>query len=303
MAERPQPTEHVTEAPILVAPKEEALVDGEALTFQWKPLDGAEAYALEVAADANFDEVVFEKGPMGTEETSFTLPEPLPTDGDLYYWRVRARHGEEWSPGDRVESFISVTAERAEAADEAPDRSEGYGPAAGLVGAAGVEAAAEATGSKPLVDREQEIEHEMGVAREGVEAGQIIGLISVVAVAILVITVVVIYWVTTVSQGERRQVVGMTGYPELQATETEAAQQLQQYELLSEQDGTYRIPIDEAMRLVATEEYTAGAGRQYSPEVPLQPPAPEEDTSSAETPEAQLPEGPANTSSAAPQSP
>ncbi|PSQ23035.1 hypothetical protein BRD04_03800 [Halobacteriales archaeon QS_9_67_17] len=218
----------------------------------------------------------------------------LPTDGDLYYWRVVTERGDEWSHGDRIESFVSVTAEQVRDADgdgEAPDRRESYGPAVALFSSAGAEAAAEATGDEERLARERE----MGVAHEGVEAGQIIGFAGVVVAAIVIIVCVLFFWITSVAQTTREATVDTSVYPELRETETRAAQQLDQYELVSERDSTYRVPIGEAMRIVADEAYDQTAGRRYSGELRRDLPA----TASGDNrgggngPEPSAPEGPA----------
>ena len=276
------------EAPVLTSPQEEALVVGGDVTLRWEPVEGAEAYLVEVAEDAPFHEVVVQKE---VEGTSLAL-EALPTDGALYYWRVLAKRGGAWSHGDRIESFVSTTPEQVDAGEEeAPDRSEGYGPAAELVSAAGTEAAAEATGSEERFARERE----MGVAHEGVEAGQIMGFAGAVIVALVIIVCVLFFWITSVAETTREVVTEGALYPELEETETRAAEQLHQYELVSERDSAYRIPIGEAMRIVADEAYQESAGRRYSGELQLGPPlAPAGSLDAgAFVPEASAPEGPA----------
>lgn len=283
-----QTEEGAPEAPVVIGPKEEALVDGTDVTLRWEGMPGADDYLVEVAEDSHFHEVVVQEEVEGTE---LTLPE-LPTDGKLYYWRVITERGVDWSHGDRIESFVSTTPEQVRAGeDEAPDREEGYGPAAELFSAAGTEAAAEATGSEERFAKERE----MGVAHEGVEAGQIMGFAGVVIVAIVLIVCVLFFWVTSVADATQEARTDASIYPELRETEMRAAQQLSQYELVSERDSAYRIPIGEAMRIVADEEYENGAARSYSGELPLEPPASRSDSAAAGpvTPDASVPEGPA----------
>lgn len=288
-----QPTEEgAPEAPVLAEPKEEALVDGADVTLRWEPVAGAERYLVEVAEDAPFHEVVVQQE---TEGSSLAL-DPLPTDGDLYYWRVLTGRGGEWSHGDRIESFVSTTPEQVRAGeDEAPDRSEGYGPAAELFSSAGNEAVAEATGDEGRFARERE----RGVAHEGVEAGQIMGFAGVVIVALVIIVCVLFFWITSVAQTTQEAQTDAAFYPELRETETRAAQQLRQYELVSERDSTYRIPIDEAMRIVADEAYERNEGRAYSSKNvrrDLPPTAADSiEGGGASAPEPSAPEGPAGT--------
>jgi hypothetical protein len=285
-----QTGEDAPEAPIVVGPKEEALVDGTDVTLRWEAMPGAGSYLVEVAEDAAFHEVVVQEQ---VEGTALALPE-LPTDGKLYYWRVITERGEDWSHGDRIESFVSVTADQVRTADgdgSAPDREEDYGPAAELFSAAGTEAAAEATGAEERFARERE----MGVAHEGVEAGQIMGFAGVVVVAVVVIVCVLFFWITSVADATQEARTDASVYPELRETETRAAKQLSQYERVSERDSAYRIPIGEAMRIVADEEYESGAGRRYAGELPLEPPPGRLDSAAGPTtPDPSVPDGPAD---------
>jgi hypothetical protein len=276
------------DAPLLTRPKEESLVDGDDVTLQWEAVEGAEHYLVEVAEDAPFHEVVVQEEVDGT---SLSL-DALPTDDGLYYWRVLTRRGGEWSHGDRIESFVSTSPDQVHAGSgEAPDRSESYGPVAELVSFAGTEAAAEATGDEARFARERE----MGVAHEGVEAGQIIGLAGVVIVALIIIVCILFFWITSVADDTRDAVTETSVYPELEATETRAAEQLDQYELVSERDSAYRIPIGEAMRIVVDEAYETGTGQRYSGELQIEPPTTLADSldAGAFVPEPSAPEGPA----------
>jgi hypothetical protein len=286
-----QTEEGAPEAPVVVEPKEEALVDGTDVTLRWEAMPGADDYLVEVAEDAAFHEVVVQEQ---VEGTALQLPE-LPTDGKLYYWRVITERGADWSHGDRIESFVSVTADQLRTADgdgSAPDREEDYGPAAELFSAAGTEAAAEAAGGEKRFAEERR----MGVAHEGVEAGQIMGFAGVVIVAVVLIVCVLLFWVTSVADATQEARTDASTYPELQETETRAAQQLSQYQLVSERDSSYRIPIDEAMRLVADEEYESGTERRYFSELPLEPPPGRLDSAAGPTtPGPSAPDGSADT--------
>ena len=278
-------------APVLAAPQEEALVNGEEVTLRWEPVESADAYLVEVAEDAAFQEVIVQEE---VQDTTLAL-EALPTDGDLYYWRVLAHRAGQWSHGDRIESFVSVTAEQARTAaegeGEAPNKSEDYGPAPALFSAAGTEAASEATRGEAMLEREREI----GVAQEGVEAGQIIGLAGAVIVALVIIVCVLFFWVTSVAQTTRDTLTETSVYPELRENQTQAVQQLRQYELISERDSAYRIPIEEAMRIVANEAYEQDQDRRYSGELQLRPPAVPAGSLDADAfvPQPSVPEGPA----------
>ncbi|MFH5885588.1 putative Ig domain-containing protein [Halalkalibaculum sp. DA3122] len=64
----------------------------------WKPVDGAETYQLQLAADENFRNVIFSQSDLAA--TSFRLSDPL-EDNQRYFWRVRAQNSGgsgNWSP-------------------------------------------------------------------------------------------------------------------------------------------------------------------------------------------------------------
>ena len=248
-------------APVLVSPKEEHTVSGEDVSFDWEPVEGALEYRLQVAADTEFEDLLIDES-AGTE-TSATVAEDFPEDRHTFYWRVLVRNEAGWGGADRIESFLSVTPEQADSLLDRPDDEEDLGPGAELFTAAGVEAAAEATGDEDLEAEERTY----GVVEdEGVEAGQILGFVGAVVVAIILLVVTLFFWMGTTTQRVEEVVVTRSGYPELRETEVAAAQQLSQYEILSEEEGVYRIPIDRAIDLVAEDAYRQ-RGRTYSSEL------------------------------------
>jgi hypothetical protein len=54
--------------------------------FQWKPVDGASQYTLQIAADMDFDNLIYNKDGL----TGVSHEAPLPDHLTQYYWRVRA---------------------------------------------------------------------------------------------------------------------------------------------------------------------------------------------------------------------
>ena len=260
------------EAPALVSPKSEMVVDARDVTFAWEPVEGAEEYHLEVAADSSFESPVVDER-VGTA-TELTPDVDFAEDGRTYYWRVLARDARGWSHGDRVESFVSSTAEFArEQAAQSSKRPGGreedsMGPAAELFYASGVEATAEVTGSDALLEEERR----MGVAHEGVEAGQIIAIAATVLVAVIIATFIVFFWSGSVSEQARQRVVGLSGYPELRRTDLNAQQLLDQYGVTDREQDLYRIPIERSMRLMIDE---AEAQRSSATAAPAGIPEPE----------------------------
>ena len=246
-------------APVLLSPREEHAVSGEDVTFEWEPVEGAQEYRLQVAADTEFETLVLDQS-VGTE-TSLDTSEDFPEDRHTFYWRVLVRGEAGWSGADRIESFLSVTPEQADALLDRPEEEEDLGPGAELFKAAGVEAAAEAGADEDL--KEEELAY--GVEGEGVEAGQILGFVGVVVVALILIIVVIFLWTGFTQQRVEEIVVSRSEYPELQETEITAAEQLSQYDVLIEEEGVYRIPIERSISLIANE--ARQEQRSYSSEL------------------------------------
>jgi hypothetical protein len=80
--------------------------------------------------------------------------------------------------------------------------------------------------------------------------------ISASIIAVVLVAVAILFgWFGQVSQSAEDVVSQQQQYREIQRAEMEATQQLQQYGVIDEEAGTYRMPIDRAMDLIATEEY------------------------------------------------
>ncbi len=233
-------------SPSLVAPGDAVSVDGSEVTFVWDPVEEAEAYRLQVAPTTRFEDPVIDTE-VG-EETAVTIGNHLPTDGQTFFWRVLAGSEAEWRKKSSVESFITTTADEAE--HEAPVPDEIESPVTTL-----------ARASRPEVEEAFDFtdqlkkEKERGVAYEGVAASQIIGISASIIVVVLVAVAILFGWFGQVSQNEQISAVERQQYRQIRQAELEATQQLQQYGVVDEDEGVYRIPIDRAMDLIATEEY------------------------------------------------
>jgi len=238
-------------SPELVAPRQAAVVDGTEVTFNWRPVDGADAYRLQVAATASFDEVLYEQTFEGT--TAVTMGGLFPTDGQTFFWRVLARRDGDWSRGERVESLVAATAEEAEQHAALPSEEEDMGPAAELVRSAGQDVA------ETVIDvpesRRLEREKEMGVAYEGVAAGQIAAIALSILLVVVVAAAIVFVWSGQVADQAERTAATMGSNADLRETELQATQKLEQYGVVDEEEGTYRIPIGRAMDIIANEAY------------------------------------------------
>lgn len=130
-----------------------------------------------------------------------------------------------------------------------PEQEEPLGPAGGLIPAAGAKAKEEAmpdgdSGAEALLAQ-------MGVEEEGIESGQILGLVLAVIVSVAALVVVLIYLIyvpyRTQVQFDAESAARST---ELEQIRTEALAKLTMY---TREDSTYGVPIDRAMALVVAE--------------------------------------------------
>ena len=240
---------HTPAAPTLLFPREEAVVDCQGLRLVWEAVEGATTYRLEIAVDTGFEHVVFVEEVDG-DVTNVRLEGVLPTDEQTYFWRVLVSDGTKWSHGENIESFICGTEEEVRAAITSPDIDEEYGPVAKLFKGAGVEMAADLSDS----ERVQRAEEEMGVAHEGVEAKQIMGFVLAVIVVLVVLVIIVVNLTSSMTQTVRATWQSQARYPELQQTEARALEQISRYEIIDEEEGRYRIPIDRAIELMVEEQ-------------------------------------------------
>ena len=255
-------------SPRPVSPREAAIVDGREVTFEWRPVDEATAYRLEVASDASFSTVVFdEQVPAGT--TALTVADFFPIDEQTYFWRVLTKGEDNWSRGERIESFVSATPEEAAQHIRTPDEDEGYGPVTELV------RSASRMVSEQLSDEDDrfEKEREVGVAYEGIPSGQILAVAVSILFAVGIIVIILFQWTNITEAAVRQASAGQSAYEDLRETQLQANQKLTGYEALDDDAGTYRIPIDRAMDLMVNEEYQQET-RPYSSEAPFVSDAP-----------------------------
>jgi hypothetical protein len=232
-------------APSLLAPTDAMSVDGGEVTFVWTSVEGAETYRLQVAATARFQDLVVDAD-VGVE-TAVTVGNQLPTDGQTFFWRVLAETGE----GERkspVESFIATTEDEAE--HEAPVPASEEEPVTELARAARREATTDTFDFEAQFEKEKE----RGVAYEGVAASQIMGISGSIILVILVAIAIIFGWFGQVTQTTASEAADQQQYQQIRQAEMEMTQQLQQYGVVDEEEGVYRIPIDRAMDLMATEE-------------------------------------------------
>ncbi len=235
-----------TPSPSLLTPVDAVSVDGSEVTFVWSSLEEAEAYRLQVAETARFDSLVVD-AEVGSE-TAVTVGNQLPTDGQTFFWRVVVETKGEWNRTSPVEAFVATTEADAEHGSPETLAEE---PVTELARAARQEATVETFDFEDQIEKEKE----RGVAYEGVAASQIMGISASIIVVVLVAVAILFGWFEQVSQNKERAVGERQQYRNLRQAEMEATQRLQQYGVVDEEAGIYRIPIDRAMDLIATEEY------------------------------------------------
>ena len=233
-------------SPTLVAPREADVVEGSDVHFSWEPVEGAESYLLQVAESARFDTIVFEEDV--DTHTSVAVADFFPTDGQTFFWRVLPVSGDTVAESGRVESFISADEETAQQYGGLPEKEEDLGPAFELVRSTKEEVPTHLVSPEAQFEREKEV----GVAEEGIAAGQIAGIAISIIVVISVAIVVLFAWTNVTQQQARTSVVSEQ---EAVADETNEAgrRQISEYEVADEENGTYRVPIDRAIDLVVKE--------------------------------------------------
>lgn len=234
-------------APALHAPKNEEVVDGRTVQFVWEPEPQATSFLLEVATDTNFENVVFEQEISG--RSSLTVSNVFLPNETLYYWRVLAANEAGWSNGDHVESFVAAAPDAPLIHAGSPD--ESFGPLSGLARGTIAEAATELTGE----DKYKAEQVRLGVEHDRVEAGQIVGIMVAVAVAIITAVIILFQWTSIRSEAARQVAVETVQYRELREVNAAATRKLTQYELIDPEAGVYRIPIERAMDLMVNEAY------------------------------------------------
>jgi len=233
--------------PTLVGPVDGTTVDGREITFAWKPVPEANRYRLQVAGTARFDDPVLDED-VG-DETAVTVGNQFPTDEQTFFWRVTAGTSEKWGDPSAVESFIAATEEASE--QQLVGVQDAAGPITGLARAAKREIKQRVFS---LEDQFEE-ERERGVAYEGIAANQITAIALSILVVILAAVAVLFGWNEQVRQEAHASATDEQNYEMLRQAETEAQQDLTQYEVVDEEEGVYQIPIDRAMDIIATEEY------------------------------------------------
>lgn len=245
--------------PELVAPTDAITINGQTATFAWEPSREADRYRIQIAETADFETIIVNED-VGNE-TAVTVGNQLPTDGQTLFWRVTAGASAGWSEPSAVESFTAATAEEAEQDLLAEPEA---GPVTGLARAAKREVTRRVFEFEDRFEQEKE----RGVAYEGIAASQIMAIAVSILVVILVAVVVLFGWYGQVSQNTEARLTDSKNYELLQQTRTEQERAISQYGVVDEEKGVYRIPIERAMDVVASEEYKKDQSQTRSESTP-----------------------------------
>lgn len=139
-----------------------------------------------------------------------------------------------------------------------PEQDEEVGPLEGLLTSTSAQASSEA--SEVVGDEDLGAEAllaKMGVEEEGIESGQLLGLVASVLAAIIAMAVILIYlfYIPTRTAAEL-DAEGNAEYQELEVVRTEGRAKLGQY---TRTDATYGLPIEGAMGVVVAQYGTRNA--------------------------------------------
>ena len=112
----------------------------------------------------------------------------------------------------------------------------------------------------------------VGVEKESINVGLVMGIV-LGTVVIVTVLVSFAFTMTEVTVRETNElIISQTEYPELREVKAAAANKLTQYDVVNADAGKFQIPIDQAIVLMANEEYQNQAQKSYSEELVLLPP-------------------------------
>lgn len=266
MTNSDKPSAEYSRVPVLVAPRAQSLVDGSRVTFTWQPVESAKTYTLQIASEPTFQDVVHEE--VAGSHTSIDVVDAVSNDEATYFWRVLSRDQDGSIHGtDNIESFISGEPSDARRIMRSPDQTEDLGPVGELARAARAQAGREVTQDPKYISEEIKL----GVAHEGIEAGQIIGFFMATAVALILGILALIQFFDITADTVRYEMAGLSGYPELRESQFEAVRRLSEYGAVEGAPDRFRIPINRAMELMANEAYQDAGDAAYSDELELIP--------------------------------
>lgn len=107
-----------------------------------------------------------------------------------------------------------------------------------------------------------------GVEPENMNSGLLVQIVLGVAIIVVVLVIVVFQIMNLEVQTVEAELAEDVGVEALAEVELNGAQKLNRYELLDAEAGTYQIPIERAMELMASETYQQ-PGQNYTDEITL----------------------------------
>ena len=96
-------------APVLYAPEDNAISIPLEPTFQWSTVDEADCYELLVSTETSFDDSLISKVDNDTLTTTSWQCDVSLQYNTTYYWKVRARNSDSYSPWSDVSAFTTTT--------------------------------------------------------------------------------------------------------------------------------------------------------------------------------------------------
>lgn len=106
--------------PVVLAPSDGSVISGPELTVRWQPLPEGQWCQIQLAADADFSNIIANADKITGTEWRYSA---LPQDGKRYHWRIRARQLSD-NP-DEGEGENSVEGESPDPDNPLPGEGEG----------------------------------------------------------------------------------------------------------------------------------------------------------------------------------
>lgn len=204
----------------LLQPHDEAVVDGRDITFEWEDAGSDSTYVLQVAADLDFADILFEQ--VYTNSEPVHLIEHFTDAGEVHFWRIIVRrHGSEV-----ISDAASFTARRRDSIPE----------------------------FIPVVDPAS---ISAGVEPEGVDVKPIINAVGLMAIFLVIAVSILFNWLNLEYQDAVAESITPAVNPVVRDAVVEAEKNITQYGNAGPGTGAFRIPVDKAIDIISNEAYVA----------------------------------------------
>lgn len=215
----------------LSKPLNDAIVNGADFTLVWHDAGHAESYLVEIASDLEFTDVILTETVSGAGK--LRLKNRLGDSGEVLFWRVTAQKGDHHYSSD-------IGAFEAWSAVHADDYQEGADPSSVAA----------------------------GVEPEGITIGPIMQVVGLVVLFLVFAVTILFNWVDIEAENARISAITEDTNPVVREAILEAQKNLQQFG--QNPDGSYRIPIEQAMEVMANTAVSS-TGDSYTDVVKLVP--------------------------------